>query len=270
MVSTEKAEPTIHQLFDLTGKVALVTGASGWLGSAFANALAEAGATVVTSSRDLERAQEVAAALPSPNGANHHGVQLDHMDVESLTSGFGDAVHAAGKLDILVDNGLEALGKDLTTISFEEFARHQMNNAGYFELARLTRDQAVDRGAPANIIMIGSMYGMVGSYPDAYEGVAAASPVAYHALKGGTIHLTRHLAVYWAKDNVRVNCLSPGPFPIDGKANEAMVSRLSDKSPMKRIGRPYELKGALLLLASDAGSYITGQNITVDGGWTAW
>tara|TARA_B100001013_G_scaffold206191_1_gene125112 strand:- start:46 stop:390 length:345 start_codon:yes stop_codon:yes gene_type:complete len=114
------------------------------------------------------------------------------------------------------------------------------------------------------------MYGMVGSYPDAYEGVFNASPVAYRALKGGTIHLTRHLAVYWAKDNVRVNCISPGPFPIDGMVPEEMVNRLSNKSPMKCIGRPHELKGALMLLASDAGSYITGQNIVVDGGWTAW
>ena len=81
--------------------------------------------------------------------------------------------------------------------------------------------------------------------------------------------MTRHLAVYWARDNVRVNCLSPGPFPSQAAPAE-MVSRLIHKSPSKRMGRPDELKGALLLLASDAGSYITGQNLLVDGGWTAW
>ena len=81
--------------------------------------------------------------------------------------------------------------------------------------------------------------------------------------------MTRHLAVYWAKDNVRVNCLSPGPFPSE-KAPQEMVERLCEKSPMGRMGRPDELKGALLLFASDAGSYITGQNLLVDGGWTAW
>jgi gluconate 5-dehydrogenase len=113
------------------------------------------------------------------------------------------------------------------------------------------------------------MYGVVGSYPDAYEGLDFRSPVAYHALKGGTVHLTRHLAVYWAQDNVRVNCLSPGPFPKEMVSDE-VTARLSAKNPMKRMGRPYELKGALLLLASDAGSYITGQNILVEGGWTAW
>ena len=81
--------------------------------------------------------------------------------------------------------------------------------------------------------------------------------------------MTRHLAVYWARDGVRVNCLSPGPFPGAG-ASEAMVTRLNGKSPMGRMGLPHELKGALLLLASDAGSYITGENINVDGGWLAW
>lgn len=81
--------------------------------------------------------------------------------------------------------------------------------------------------------------------------------------------MTRHLAAYYARDNVRVNCISPGPFPTD-KTHPVQVERLCTKLSMKRMGRPYELKGAIILLASDAGSFITGQNITVDGGWTAW
>ena len=81
--------------------------------------------------------------------------------------------------------------------------------------------------------------------------------------------MIRHLAVYWAKDNVRVNCLSPGPFPSPA-ANQEMVARLKQKSPMARLGQPEELKGPLLLFVSRAGSYITGQNLLVDGGWTAW
>jgi len=113
------------------------------------------------------------------------------------------------------------------------------------------------------------MYGQVASYPDAYDGICAASPVSYHALKGGIIHMTRHLAVYWAKENVRVNCLSPGPFPGPNVPSE-MVNRLKTKSPMGRMGLPHELKGALVFLASDASSYMTGQNVTIDGGWTAW
>jgi gluconate 5-dehydrogenase len=96
-----------------------------------------------------------------------------------------------------------------------------------------------------------------------------ASPVAYHTLKGGIIHLTRHLAIYWAADRVRVNCVSPGPFPSP-KANPEMVKRLCTHSPMGRMGLPHELKAAVVFLASDGSSYMTGQNLVIDGGWTAW
>lgn len=262
-------EPTVHELFDLSGKVALLTGGSGHLGSAMARALAEAGASVVLTSRDADRARASAAALPSVRAANHHGVALDHMNTESLERGFAEAVDRAGRIDILVNNGHEALPNDWTTVTAEQFTHHLANATGYFLLARLVRDHAVTRGGPASIILLGSMYGLVASYPDAYADVCPASPVAYHTLKGGILHMTRHLAVYWARDGVRVNCLSPGPFPSE-KAPKAMVERLCTKLPMARMGRPHELKGAIVFLASDASSFMTGQNLVIDGGWTAW
>jgi gluconate 5-dehydrogenase len=263
------SEPTIHQLFELTGKVALITGGTGHLGSAMARALAEAGASVVITSRDPARAEAAAATLPVPGGARHYGVGLDHMDSAALERGFGQALARAGWLDVLVNNGHEALGRDWTDVTADQFTRQLANATGYFLLARLLRNHAVARGAPASIVLLGSMYGQVGSYPDAYEGICVASPVAYHTLKGGILHMTRHLAVYWARDNVRVNCLSPGPFPSE-KAAPAMVERLCTKLPMRRMGRPAELKGAIVFLASEASSYMTGQNLAIDGGWTAW
>jgi gluconate 5-dehydrogenase len=263
------SESTIHELFDLTGRVALITGASGYLGRPFSRALAEAGANVVVASRDLERAERCASELPTRNGNCHFSVAMDILDDSSLNAGFDSAIQAAGQIDILVNNGHAGDAHDLTNVSAQEFNRQLQNATGYFLLARRLRDHVVERGASGSVIMIGSMYGVVGSYPDAYEGVCGASPVHYHTLKGGLIHMTRHLAVYWARDHVRVNCLSPGPFPSSSAPTE-MVSRLVEKSPSGRMGRPDELKGALLLLASDAGSYITGQNLLVDGGWTAW
>jgi len=264
------SEPTIHELFDLSGKVALITGGTGWLGTSLSRALAEAGAAVVISSREASRASDAAAGLPTPGSATHYGVALDHTDPKSIASGFAAAVEAAGQVDILINNGLEPIAHDLTDCSFEEFQRHQINTAGYFELVRTLRNHVVDRKADGSAILLGSMYGQVASYPDAYEGIAMASPAAYHAHKGGVIHLTRHLAAYYADDRVRVNCLSPGPFPNAEKAHPEQVRRLSEKLPMKRMGLPHELKGTLILLASEAGSYITGENITIDGGWRAW
>lgn len=273
MPTLPEREPTIQELFDLRGRSAWVTGGSGHLGSALCRALAEAGAHVVVASREAAKAQAFADTLPCVAGVKHHGVALDHLDEASRQQGFAQAVECSGgQLDILVNNAVSraSAAHDLTNVTADEFDEHQRNNTAYFMLARQLRDHAVSRAAPASIVMIGSMYGVVGSYPDAYEGVSVASPVQYHALKGGTVHMTRHLAVYWAADRVRVNCLSPGPFPIPGGIHPEMERRLCGKVPQRRMGLPHELKGALLLLVSDAGSYITGQNLLVDGGWTAW
>lgn len=262
-------EPTVQQMFDLTGKVALLTGGCGHLGRAMAIGLAEAGASVVITSRDRARAEAGAAALPRRGAARHHGIALDHMEPAMLETSFAEAVRLGGKLDILVNNATEGPPNDLTTVTAEQFNRHLANATGYFLLARLFRNHVVERQGQGSVVLLGSMYGSVGSYPDAYAGVCNASPVAYHALKGGIVHMTRHLAVYWAADGIRVNCLSPGPFPSE-QAPPAMVARLCTKLPMKRMGQPHELKGAIVFLASDASSFMTGQNLLIDGGWTAW
>ncbi len=259
----------ISKLFELTGRTAMVTGGAGHLGLAMSKALAEAGARVIVTGRTLEKSLDVAASLKGTEAGRHAAVVIDHMDEASIESGFSAAMAVSGKIDILINNGHEASAQDWSTITGEQFDRQLKNLTGYFLLARKVRDQAVERHAAASIVMLGSMYGLVGSYPDVYEGLVPASPAAYHALKGGVVHLTRHLAVYWAKDNVRVNCLSPGPFPGSAVSSE-LVHRLESRSPMGRMGRPEELQGAVLYLASDASSYVTGHNLVVDGGWTAW
>ena len=259
----------VNDLLSLRGKVALMTGVTGHLGSSMAEALAEAGASVVVSSRDLGRARDAASRLPRVGDARHLPLAMDHMDESSVDEGFDLAVHRAGRIDVLINNGHEPLGTDWETVTGEQFRRQLSNAVGYFVLARRFREHAVFRGGGGSIVMIGSMYGLVGSYPDAYEGVAVASPVAYQTLKGGILQMTRHLAVYWAADGVRVNSLSPGPFPAES-ASPVMVERLKGKCPMARMGRPEDLKGAIVFLASDASSYMTGQNLIIDGGWTAW
>ncbi len=233
-------------------------------------------ARVIVGSRCQDRADQAAAKLPEHARLRHLGAAFDQTNAASIGEAWARALAEAGQIDILVNNAVQACGRDWIEVDFEEFFQHQANSAGCFLLSRLFRDhwvQAVDdpQARPAaSIINVGSMYALVGSYPDAYVGVGPANPVAYQVMKAGLVQMTRHLAVYWAQDGIRVNCLSPGPFPNPATAPEPLLRNLRQKSPMGRMGRPVELKGALLLLASSAGSYLTGQNLVVDGGWTAW
>ena len=262
-----QGEPTIQELFDLTGKVALVTGGVGWLGSSMSAALAELGASVIVTSRTAERAEASAKEIPSPKGAKHYGIALDHIEEKTAFAGFDACVEAAGQIDILVNNACSLLAKDLTVVTHDEFTSQLLNVPGAFTLSRLLRNHVVERGVPGNVIMISSIYGIVASYPQIYEGFYA-NPVSYQMVKASLIQMTRHLATYWAKDRVRVNCLTPGTFP-NPKIPQSVVDGINSLCPMGRIGRPDELKGAMAYLASEASSYVTGHNLVVDGGWTA-
>jgi NAD(P)-dependent dehydrogenase (short-subunit alcohol dehydrogenase family) len=263
-------ERTIHQLFDLSGRVAVVTGAAGWLGAAMSRALAEAGARLVVTSRDGAQAAEFAATLP---GEGHIGLAFHQDDTDSIPAFVADVVARTGRIDVLVNNAYGGTAPSIDTATAEDFDRaYHTGVTAYFLLAREVVFHLRERRAPGSVINIGSMYGVVASYPDAYTDLPINSPPNYHGLKGGIVHLTRHLAAYWAADGVRVNTISPGPFPSP-KVKDRLpefIQRLDAKVPMGRMGLPEELKGVVVLLASDAGSYITGQNILVDGGWTAW
>ena len=235
-----------------------------------ARGLAEVGATVIAAGRDEQRAREFAAALPrvAVDNAPHFSVAIDHFDETSISRGVSDVIRRCGRIDILVNNGHEVLAADWTNVTAEQFDRQLANATGYFLLARHVHDDAVRRRSPASIIMLRSMYGAVASYPQVYQSISAANSVAYQTLKGGILQMTRHLAVYWAADGVRVNSISPGAFP--NAAPEELARRLAERVPLGRLGQPHELKGAVVFLASDASSYVTGHNLVVDGGWTAW
>lgn len=145
--------PTVWQLFDLTAKTALVTGACDHLGQALATALAEAGARVIVTSRDLAKAEQLASSLPGH--ASHFGLALDHCDESSIAQGVDQARQRAGAIDILVNNGHAALAADWTTVSGQQVQQQLAHAAGYFLLTRAVRNLAVDLGRPASIIMLG-------------------------------------------------------------------------------------------------------------------
>ena len=263
-------ERHLMDLISLKDRVAIVTGACGWLGSAMSRGLAEAGARLVVTSRDSTLAEEFATTLP---GEGHVGLGFSQAETDTIPDFVSQVVERMGRIDVLVNNAYGATAPEIDTATADDFDyAYHVGVTGYFLLARDVMLHLRKRQAPGSIINIGSMYGVIGSYPSLYEGLPLNSAPNYHALKGGLVHLTRHLAAYWAKYDIRVNTLSPGPFPkpaMQEKA-EGFVERLEENVPLGRMGRPDELKGIVVLLASDAGSYITGQNYLVDGGWTAW
>jgi len=264
----ELTTPPLEELFSLRGKVALVTGGAGHLGRAMSEALAELGARVVVASRDLEHCRHVTEAL----GDGHLALPLDIASADSIRETVAQVIGQMGRVDILVNNAYSGPLKRIDDATEHDFAESLAKGVtSYFVAAQACWRFMREHGG-GSIINLASMYGLVGSYPDAYAGTEFSSPPNYHAAKGAVVHLTRHLAVYWAPDHVRVNAISPGPFPrADQQGRFAdVMRRLESKSPMGRMGSPAEIKGAVALLASEAGSYITGHNLVVDGGWTAW
>jgi gluconate 5-dehydrogenase len=266
----ENPERNVHDLLSLQGRVAIVTGASGWLGSAISRALAEAGATLAVTSRDEAQAVEFARTLP---GQGHVGLGFSQRDAETIPAFVNAVVERLGRIDVLVNNAYGGSRPTIDSATAEDLdsAFHDGVTGG-FVLAREVALHLRQRAAPGSIINIASMYGVVASYPQVYTGLDFTSPPNYHAMKGALVHLTRHLAVYWAPYGIRVNAISPGAFPTTALQRQMpeFIERLKQRVPVGRMGVPEELKGMVVLLASDAGAYITGQNILVDGGWTAW
>ncbi len=251
--------PTHLSAFDLEGRRALVTGASSGLGRRFAEVLSAAGATVVVTARRTERLNELADTHPGivPIAAD----LADAASRERLVAQIDEQV---GPLDVLVNNAGTADPKPIEQESLDDFTRVlEINLLAAWHLAKLIGTPMAQRGQ-GSIINIASILGLIGSTPMKQSG--------YTASKGAMINLTRELALQWARKGVRVNAICPGWFTsemTDGMHTDSGRQFLRQNGPMPRFGEPSELDGPLLLLASDAGSFMTGSIITVDGGWTA-
>jgi NAD(P)-dependent dehydrogenase (short-subunit alcohol dehydrogenase family) len=182
----------------------------------------------------------------------------------------------AGRLDVLANCAAKCKTPEIDNISFDDL-QFSFESASAF---LVTAQQAVihmRRNGGGRIINIGSMYGHVTGYPDVYKDLMPPNPLPYQAAKAAVHHMTKYMAVYWAKDNIRVNAISPGPIPNPGKtgysenpAFRTFVERLSQRTPLGRVGKPEEFKGPAVFLASAASSFVTGQILFVDGGWTTW
>lgn len=270
----------VRNLFGLTGCAALVTGGAGLLGAEFCRTLAAAGAAVGVADLDAARAGVVAEGLKGLPG-EARGVELDVTRPESVQRAVDEVVGAFGRLDILVncaalDPKFDPSQAGQHTNAFEEYPLGSWNQAlavnltGLFLCSQAAARRMLIQGSGV-IINICSTYGLVGPDQRIYalpSQPAQYKPVYYSVTKAGVLGMTRYLATYFAGKNIRVNALTPGG--VFNQHDEDFVRNYSARTVLGRMARKDEMNGALLFLASDASSYMTGANLVVDGGWTAW
>jgi NAD(P)-dependent dehydrogenase (short-subunit alcohol dehydrogenase family) len=254
----------IQELFDLTGQVALVTGGSRGLGFQIAQGLGEAGAHVIITARKQDELDEAVAQLRA-DGLTADAVRMDIADVESLSPVVDSILARTGRIDILVNNAGASWGAPTEAYPLAGWRKvMETNVTGLFYLTQAVANQMLGRGS-GRIVNLASVAGLKGSDPRAMQAVA------YNASKGAVIALTKDLAVKWASQGITVNAIAPGFFPT--KMSKGVIAQnepfILDQIPMHRFGSEDDLKGAVLLFASRAGAYITGQILAVDGGETA-
>ena len=251
--------------FDLSGRVAIVTGASGGLGVQMAKALASQGASIVVCARRLEKCQEVADEIASEFGVETLATRCDITDTDNVEAMVDEVLAKFGRIDILINNagtGAVAPAEDITDEQFG--GEMQIDLFGTFRVARACAKKAMIPARYGRIINIASMYGLVGNK------VAGSAP--YHAAKGGVVNLTRALAAEWGKYGITVNSICPGYFytPLTRETLDSDFFQANARTmiPEERYGEEGELDTAAIFLASPASSYVTGVQLPVDGGYT--
>lgn len=263
--------PTIQELFDMTGKVAVVTGGCRGLGLDEASTLADLGAQVVVTSRHVEEAQKAAETLSQRAKVPVAGMALDVGDEQSVASCFGQVIQKFGRVDVLVNNAGGAPMSDKVSIFDRELKNWEAvlrtNLTGAFLCTRAVAER-MKQQMSGSVINISSIAAVVGRDKRMYEGLdMRPNLVDYNAAKSGVLGLTRETAAWLGQYNVRVNAVLPGGFERGQPAE--FIRRYSDKVPLRRMGRDrYDIKGVIALLASDAGAYISGETILVDGGFS--
>jgi NAD(P)-dependent dehydrogenase (short-subunit alcohol dehydrogenase family) len=269
-----------RDLFDLTGKTAVVTGGVGILGRRFCRGLAEFGANVVVADVRADDVAGFAAELEAERPGTALGVTCDVSDEGSVAAMVAGTIERFGRIDVLHNNAaskstdLAAFFAPVEEYSLAEWRKvMSVNLDGLFLVAKAVGARMKQQGDGGSIIQTASIYGVVASDKRIYEGSRylgrqISNPPVYSASKAGVVGLTRYLAAYWADAGIRVNALVPGG--VESGQNETFKERYSARVPLGRMARPDEMVGALIFLASAASSYVTGQTLIVDGGLTAW
>lgn len=272
-----------NKLFSLNGKTIVLTGASGYLGRTLSRAVLQNGGRLIAlgrSERLIEEADKWSEEFGSDRVLAH---RIDMYDIEKLEQLLNHIVVSEKRIDALVNNAHELGLKTgfnteegrLENATFDQWNRHFLSGLYWPALMVQKFGPKMKNQANGSIINISTMYALVAPSPELYDGTDLINPPGYSATKAGLLSFTRYIASFWGKNGIRANAILPGPFSNIEDQGENSVStddpfieRLKARTCLGRIGRPDELVGALLFLASDASTYVTGQGLVVDGGWT--
>jgi NAD(P)-dependent dehydrogenase (short-subunit alcohol dehydrogenase family) len=260
------AEANALDLFRLDGKTAIVTGGGRGLGQYMADALSDAGANVVLCSRTKETLEEVKEEIEE-KGGKALALACDVTDPDDVENVVSETEERFGTIDVLVNNSGATWGAPALEMPLERFDQvMRVNVRGTFLMSQAVGRRMIEHGEGGKIVNIASIAGLVGGRPDYMQ------TIGYNSSKGAVIAMTRDLATSWARYGINVNALAPGWFPT--KMSGGLIEQFEDEMladiPLNRFGKPGDIKGAVLFLASSAANYVTGQTVVVDGGQTAW
>lgn len=258
-------------MFSIVNKTILITGATGYLGRVLSFELAKLGAKILINSRDRTSCDALVQQIVAEGGS----AETASFDVTNSTE-IQRVISRLGPIDVIVNNAYSGAGGTLKSSKKEEYQKsYDTSLVAAADLVRLSLPNlrmAVKNSGYASVINISSMYGLVSPDIAIYPDTENTNPPFYGAAKAALIQWTKYAACELAIESIRVNSIAPGPFPSESTQNNQplMVKKIVQKVPMKRIGKPEELVGPVTFLSSNASSFMTGSNLTVDGGWTAW
>ena len=260
----------LKSLLNLENKVSLVIGGSGYLGTAICETYAELGSNLIIASRNEKKCNDLANRLRDEYGVSCGFFGVDITNEYEVINMLEYVKSKFGKLDILVNNAWSGKKNSFDSISFEDWDYDiDITLSSVFKTIKLA--VPILEKTSGVIINTSSMYGNVAPDYRIYDGNKFANPPSYGSAKAGIIQLSKYLSSFLSPKKIRVNVVSPGPFPFpETMKNKEFVNKLASKTMVGRVGFPDDLKGIYALLASDASKYITGQNFCVDGGWTSW
>ena len=264
---------SVKKMNNLSEKVVFLTGAAGLLGTQYASALSSAGANVVLADINYNKCKKIEKELKEKNNVSPFSIKMDISNKKSIDNAIAKVMKKFSKIDVLVNNAVFPETQKERSIQFEKFPLELWNKifavnvTGVF-LCNQKIGSIMVKQKKGSIINISSMYGIVAADQRIYGNSGLNSTAAYAVTKSSLFNFTRYLASYWRNTGVRINTLTLGG--VENNQDPKFIQKYSEKTMIGRMAKKNEFTGALIFLASDASSYMTGSNMVVDGGWTAW